>query len=177
MGYEYNIKNIVGKLITKNQLSIPVDLDLVAKILNAVVIEEIMPDSVSGMLIPPYGGNVNHFIISVSKNQSFYRKQYTKAHEIGHIVLDHSVNHKLIVFRKNAIHKSPMERQADIFAAELLMPLSHFACVVNNVGSDLEYLTNYYKVSKQAILIRLEELKNYLKHKPYIINYEIDIPP
>lgn len=170
MGREYVIKNLVGDFIRKNDLNIPVDLKQAAKAVKAVIIEQNMPSSICGMVIRPFG-DIKESIICVAKNQTLYRKRFTIAHEIAHIVLNHpSKNGLFVLYRKRRfIDTFDCERQANIFAAELLMPSAHLICMANNLRHDVNLLSSYYKVSKQAMKIRLDELKNYL-HFPYAIS-------
>lgn len=81
-----------------------------------------------GALPERIGGYVNRAknIIQIEAHEPFTRQRFTLAHEIGHWVLHPDGEH----FRDSVIHKlnhkdprRPLEeREADAFAAELLMP-------------------------------------------------------
>lgn len=96
--------------------------------------------------------------------QSRERKRYTIAHEIGHIVLGHFRNDKLILSRGTLSDEEydVIEKEADFFAAEMLMPIP----VVKKMGlQKAEEIQEVFRVSKQAALNREKDLKwwGYLK--------------
>ena len=74
------------------------------------------------------------------------RMRFTLAHEIGHIVM----------------HRFPsenMEREADAFAAEFLMPATEIRPQLNNVNlSKLASLKPHWRVSMNSLLYRAAEL-------------------
>ena len=74
------------------------------------------------------------------------RLRYTLAHEIGHIVM----------------HDGPsesMEREADLFAAEFLMPAAEIRPPLRDVNlPKLATLKQYWKVSMSALLMRASNL-------------------
>lgn len=92
------------------------------------------------------------------------RKRFTIAHEIGHIVLGHFRNDKLILSRGALSDEEydVIEKEADFFAAEMLMPIP----VVKKMGlQKAEEIQEVFRVSKQAALNREKDLKwwGYLK--------------
>lgn len=99
------------------------------------------------------------------------RLHYTLAHEVGHIVLNHfeilnnfagkykiPINDK-VFFWCDVPQIKPLlnilEREADIFAAELLMPVKWLYKPKNK--TDFENLKDSLGVSSQALIIRLDE--------------------
>ncbi|MCD4784767.1 MAG: ImmA/IrrE family metallo-endopeptidase [Candidatus Eremiobacteraeota bacterium] len=118
------------------------------------------------------------------------RYHYTCAHELGHWVLHRdylNYNENQLTFFDNfaqpsiicrsSMYKEPVERQADKFAANLLMPKKmickyihekfgsiddfrrHYnknPAILNNIVFQMK---NLFRVSKQAMRIRIEELK------------------
>jgi Zn-dependent peptidase ImmA (M78 family)/DNA-binding XRE family transcriptional regulator len=74
------------------------------------------------------------------------RLRFTLAHELGHLIM----------------HRVPtmeIEKEADSFAAEFLMPRKEIAPHLNNLSlSKLAALKSYWKVSIQALLYRAREL-------------------
>jgi Zn-dependent peptidase ImmA (M78 family) len=80
------------------------------------------------------------------------RFRFSIAHELGHYLL----NHELIT-RVDEERSPNLERQADVFAAELLLP-ERFLSVDRKIFTSVE-LVKRYKVSRQALSIRLEELR------------------
>jgi Zn-dependent peptidase ImmA (M78 family) len=100
-----------------------------------------------------------------------YRLNYSLAHETGHIVLDHYiilVNYaakhdihipKKLFFWCDIPEVQPLlkvlERESDIFAAELLMPVKWLVKPKNK--TDFENLRDSLKVSNEALTYRLDE--------------------
>lgn len=118
------------------------------------------------------------------------RLHYSVAHEVGHVVLDHfeilksytakyriDISDKLL-FWNNVPEIKPLlkilERESEIFAAELLMP-KKWLRRPNNI-TDFENLRDSLEVSKEALIYRLDEtgiipqsiLKNILSGKQRI---------
>jgi Zn-dependent peptidase ImmA (M78 family) len=99
------------------------------------------------------------------------RVHYTLAHEVAHIVLDHfeilkkytqklgiPINDKLFYWCDVPQAKpllNVLEREADIFAAELLMPVKWLYKPKNK--TDFENLRDSLEVSNQALIYRLDE--------------------
>ena len=123
-------------------------------------------------------------IMNESKKDFFVDKMgtmnFTKAHELGHWVLhvqrlqeqmNASINDKNVHFCRDYSKKEPEEVQADMFAANLLMPrkiiTGAIAEVVNRNGkvrfSDLYDLRDQFDVSISALVNRTKAL-NLLKY-------------
>ena len=87
-------------------------------------------------------------ILYNDKVKSHYRKNFTIAHELGHIHLGHASDGPL------------RELEADTFAAELLMPRILLREMHLRCGHSISYteLSSLFRVSRQAARIRLEEL-------------------
>ncbi len=153
----------------------PVDIYRIAE-QYADIIEESMPDDISGMLIPledPH--REKKWAIIVNKTHSEVRRRFTAAHELGHLLLhDYRTPHAdtgfKIRFRANREYDASVaeEVEANQFAAEVLMP-SHLL-MKRTSELDIEYvdadksheraidaLAREFKVSKQALQIRLTE--------------------
>ncbi|MCL2011086.1 MAG: ImmA/IrrE family metallo-endopeptidase [Synergistaceae bacterium] len=79
------------------------------------------------------------------------RFRFSIAHELGHILLNHEPLKHIYEQRKPAV-----ERQADFFAAELLLPehLLRRDCA----GCSVPELARLYKVSRQSLELRLNGL-------------------
>lgn len=123
-------------------------------------------------------------IMNESKKDFFVDKMgtmnFTKAHELGHWVLhvqrvqaqmNASINDKNVYFCRDYSKKEPEEVQADMFAANLLMPrkiiTGAIGEVVNRNGkvrfSDLYNLRDQFDVSISALVNRTKAL-NLLKY-------------
>jgi Zn-dependent peptidase ImmA (M78 family) len=97
---------------------------------------------VDGLFVP-----VGCPTIFLNERHAKTRRRFTLAHEIGHIILGHY----------EMAHAEPvMERHADIFAAELLMPIQEFRRVAPIMDDD--GISEYFGVSLRAAQIRREVL-------------------
>lgn len=166
-------KEAAKMLIQNYNLTPPINLRKLSKLLKIDVHFRELPDNCDGWvgsLKPEFIGTVKHLIV-VNSNRSIVRQRFTIAHEIGHIVLKHYENFdkkELLILCKNLAEGSKeetlnYERGANIFASELLIPSSHLLKLLkqkNNVST--EELSAFYRVSKQAMEIKLAEIKNLL---------------
>lgn len=134
---------------------------------HALKVEEFMgPDNEDGALIP------QRRCIRLNTRKPQTRQRFTLAHELGHWVLYHQPrvteeHRELDGIRDNREdfevsldsmrpHKV-REREANIFAAELLMPASWLKADWKKT-KDMGQLTKKYQVSEQALWIRAEEV-------------------
>lgn len=145
-------KEVVEQILKKLEISSPpVPIEKVAEFFGVRVLRyPKFPDSVSGALLKDGGLN----IIGVNENHPATRQRFTIAHELGHYLLDH--DHQAIfddVFDK----PDNKEREANKFAAELLMPREILFEDVDRQEYDIPGLANRYDVSEQAISVRLLE--------------------
>lgn len=111
-------------------------------------------------------------IIFVNSNMYEPRKNFTIAHELGHHYLGHTLTDGAIVCDKSALDASNKERpesekEADYFASCFLMPKDlimqkkkDFEKQNKNYSNDtlVDYLKDFFKVSKEALGYRLKEL-------------------
>lgn len=96
--------------------------------------------------------------IEYNANDSLVRRRFTVAHELGHYVLGHQDAPRDYPDSFGSKNGSPIEQQANKFAAELLMP-SHVVKTMALAGSNsLEELANLFAVSKVAMGHRLSNL-------------------
>ncbi len=123
-------------------------------------------------------GNGKGGIIGVNRSHHKNRQRFTIAHEIGHYLLEHyqgvhydGANTGLqINFRdnKSKTGEDIFEREANLFAAELLMPrklltadlakIKRPVSLVDNNDRTLKDLAAKYQVSVRAITYRLAYL-------------------
>ena len=92
--------------------------------------------------------------IFLNETTSLERQRFTLAHEVGHILLGHVGEYKL-VNREPSPSDSPIEQEANIFASRLLAP----ACVL--WGLDIhtaEDIAALCKISKTAAQFRAERM-------------------
>ena len=85
------------------------------------------------------------------------RRRFTIAHEIGHFVLHAD---RVAPERGGKVNQAgrAQEREADAFAAELLMPEHLVRQAVLEVGADSARLAGRFEVSEQAMSVRLRRL-------------------
>jgi Zn-dependent peptidase ImmA (M78 family) len=130
----------------------PVDLDSIAEKLGVKIFFEDF-EKIDGIALKsPKSG-----IIVVNKNLPDTRIRFTIAHELGHLVMPHKGKYYICYPGMNKV----MERNADRFAAELLMPVPMLEMLwkkfATNAGSRVEIVANVLKVSKSALFARLRE--------------------
>ena len=119
----------------------------------------------SGALIRIYKPNTQFGVI-VNSDQPDDRVRFSLAHELAHIILGHKSEKSNITSSIKGRRFNPIERDADTFAAELLMPESELINISkkfmeDGLLSELEIfqLSQKFAVSFKAMLVRLSELK------------------
>lgn len=98
--------------------------------------------------------------IFVNRHQSITRQRFTAAHELGHLFLhssgDDRVSYRSHDWRIAVPYDAREEREANAFAADLLMPENMVRARVH-LG-DVHYLASWFKVSPKAMSIRVNSL-------------------
>jgi Zn-dependent peptidase ImmA (M78 family) len=137
----------------------PIDVNKVAKVLGFDVIPFDYPDEFSGEIY--IEGDIKS--IGVNEKHSKSRQRFTIAHEIGHYINGHTYYDKTGKTYKdesfdfcNPLHQQ--EKEANMFAAELLVPKEFIKKDLDNFGLDILKLTELYQVSEQMMWIRLSSL-------------------
>lgn len=106
------------------------------------------------------------WVILINRRQNLYtgRERFTIAHELGHYFC-HRHLRRCFVCLADDPRPAALERQANAFAAELLMPRPHAHRVIQGVlaaggrvADAVETLAATFAVSREAAEIRLEEL-------------------
>jgi hypothetical protein len=132
----------------------PVSLRDVVSALNLEVVQASgQPFSCEAALEPVGDG---HRIV-VHHGRSERRRRFTIAHELGHFVLH---PHRLAPQRGGGVNTAwqAQEREADQFAAELLMPEALVRQAVLEYGPEPDRLADRFQVSRQAMQTRLRWL-------------------
>ncbi|MHA6823933.1 ImmA/IrrE family metallo-endopeptidase [Ralstonia pseudosolanacearum] len=157
--------------------SAPVDLNLIAEHLKAKIHYQTLEDQVSGVLIVQ--GGDRHILINSAHHPN--RQRFTVGHELGHLVLHDGegdqlfVDTQLRVYQRvgeptSAAYSKPssgttpqQEREANMFAAALLMPapMVRYAALGHDLWDEagVAALSTMFAVSEQAMSIRLQQLK------------------
>jgi hypothetical protein len=120
--------------------------------------------ALSGMLLPARSE------IWVSQHEPWERRRFSIAHEVGHHIL-HAASGGAVFCRAGDLRPDPdspehlREREANRFAAELLMPADLVEREVNHHGPDPLRLCEIFRVSDLAMGFRLVNL-GYLQALP-----------
>lgn len=139
-------------LSSSKQLTIPINLDEISKLLELDVIYFPFPDEISGLLKKEVG------VIGINENQHSNRQRFTLAHEIGHYILGHKIisNEDMVDDTLTDTSQTP-EREANYFASAILMPRIKLKEEYKKTPSVKE-LSKLFEVSEQAMTIRVLEL-------------------
>lgn len=99
----------------------------------------------------------NRFCVIVENNKdSLARKNFSLAHELGHIILHSDDNY----VEKTKSEQNAIERQANQFASAFLLPSKDFYYDVRNISylNDFIWLKRKWNVSIGAMMMRAREL-------------------
>jgi Zn-dependent peptidase ImmA (M78 family) len=166
-----HIRELVSKLLRENDVLRPaVPVERIAKACGALVRKEGVDDDVSGFLYRNPQTKVA--VIGANRLQHPNRQRFTIAHELGHLLLhsgdDVHVDKAFSVKKRDERSTQGVdveEMEANLFAAELLMPLTFLDQDLKRVGAlDLLHdekvaqLAQLYRVSNQAMAVRLSHL-------------------
>ncbi len=156
----YVVRQLAWSIIKKYNLEIPIDLDYLLKELNVDLERTHLPARVDGASLPV---KLARGLIVVNEGRSLVRERFTIAHELGHILRHFPRMEQegglFFLEKKNSVSASLYEREADVFAAELLMPRQEAINAFHSYTKNIQELADMFLVSKQAMKIRLEELK------------------
>ncbi|MFA4844656.1 MAG: ImmA/IrrE family metallo-endopeptidase [Candidatus Margulisiibacteriota bacterium] len=128
-----------------------------------------LPENVSGAIV--LNNDVNKYLILVNKQKPVTRQYFTTAHEIGHyflhkeqikssnIIVDYEdlLDSNSALFRADSITTNQIEREANNFAAVLLMPEKLVRTVWAKLNN-IEECAKVFNVSVIAMSIRLGKL-------------------
>lgn len=153
------INRIASRLINALQISIPIaDLDSVVRQLGGKIVENRTLSDVYAGTIKKTGKT--SFEISISPYQSETRKNFTVAHELGHLFLHmgYLLDPSLWKEQNEKIYTrfgtNEEEYQANEFAAALLMPREEFEKTVDELSDgktiDVKKVADHFNVSVSA---------------------------
>lgn len=170
------IRELAAQLLLQNRVSSPpVNVHAIANFLGLIIEQEPADEKLSGFILR----ESKRTIIGVNSNHHQNRQRFTIAHEIGHFLLHkgdviHVDNYNLPLAKINLRSEEAskgvdeQEKEANLFAAELLIPKSILDHTLEGIGSiDLlneeviENLAKKYRVSVVALTFRLANL-NYI---------------
>lgn len=134
-------------------LSMPVDVEGLARALALKVERQNLPDEVCGMIKKTEKG----YVIVVNQNDIITKQRFTISRELGHYLYHRD---KIEDYINTTINEKD-EQQANNFAANLLMPSSLIKKIIKNKLSNEvnpAQLAKELNVSIPAINIRLNNL-------------------
>jgi Zn-dependent peptidase ImmA (M78 family) len=154
--------------------SIPVNIEAMFKSFDIELDKNSeLPDGVLGEI----SKEGDRYKVSIRKTDHYYRKRFTMAHELGHFVLhkdkigngiDDSDKYRKFRRTNNAVGE-PEEREANNFAANILMPEDLVVEYAKDRGvfdkdgqidqDALQEIATAFQVSKAAMEIRIGGLK------------------
>lgn len=97
-------------------------------------------------------------LIEYSSREASVRQRFTIAHELGHFVLSHGDAFRDTPAAFSSRNSDPRERDANRFAAELLMPEAAIRKVIAAGRFDEDELARAFGVSKVAMAYRVGNL-------------------
>lgn len=157
----YNIDEILTKAKEKGIKTIPLDIrKVVSNIFDIEIIETDLGREVSGFL-----ERINmSWKIYINRYESESRKRFTIAHELGHFVYHRdkyssgSVSTPDQIFFRDENVLSPIEQEANNFAANLLMPEDVFKKYIDSGVRKIVDLADRFQLSTSAIKYRAYKL-------------------
>lgn len=168
------IRDLVEALLTRHRITrAPVPVDKIARELGIQIKLDKVDDGLSGFIVRDKGKRA---LIGANKSHHPNRQRFTIAHELGHYLLHigHTVHldegrGALTVNLRNlesSKGEDNDEREANLFAAELLMPARFLREDLDGLELDLlddnRFMTDLakkYMVSLQALTFRLTYLQ------------------
>jgi Zn-dependent peptidase ImmA (M78 family) len=168
------IREQVESLLARHKITrAPVPVERVVRELGIEIKLNEVDDDLSGFLVRDTTSK--RAVIGANKSHHPHRQRFTIAHELGHFLLHEGqtvhLDQNRIAFTVNlrntesAKGEDNDEREANLFAAELLMPVAFLREDLRGKDLDLlgdsEFLSKLaekYKVSSQALTFRLTYL-------------------
>jgi Zn-dependent peptidase ImmA (M78 family) len=172
-----HIGAVVDHVLVKYRIKPPIDVHKLADELGIDIKFEDADDDLSGFIIR--GKGLARPVIGVNSLHSPTRQRFTIAHEIGHFLLHKAeqihvdrITAGLHVKKRDGLSSEGTdvdEREANLFAAELLMPKKYLEKDISSGGFSLldeealDQLAEKYLVSTQALTFRLSYL-GFIEH-------------
>ncbi|AVI27189.1 MULTISPECIES: ImmA/IrrE family metallo-endopeptidase [Bacillus amyloliquefaciens group] len=152
------IKHKTQEIIKKFSNNDPLDI---CSDLNIPILENDLGQKLNGFL--QYYEKEDQYIIQISKNRA--HKKFIIAHELGHYFLHKQLN-TFKMLNCSITLEEKLERQADIFAAELLI-------TDRMIYDELPYikhlsniqLASYFNIPTSVMNLKLEQMNFFPLHK------------
>ena len=137
---------------------IPVNTGMMAKRLGLRIVDEDLPDNISGAIRKDPDASPSGYLIAVNRRHHINRRRFTVAHEIAHYVL-----HRAQIgdgYEENELRRdhawNGMEVEANEMAADILMPPAAVDQAVKEGVETVEDLARRFMVSEEAMRRRLK---------------------
>ena len=145
----------IEEIIQSFQEEAPVKIFDLARALGLEVYRtDELPEDVSGCIDRQEDDS---YVIFTNKKHHINRRRFTAAHEVAHYVLHRNLIEDGIV--DDTLYRSklsgPLEREANIYAAELLMPRHLILKAIEDGAKSTEELAKKFRVSEAAMSIRI----------------------
>ena len=137
----------------------PINLKHVVEVKGFVYMEvDTFPDNVSALFIAK--GGQNYALVNAKHHPN--RQRFSLAHELGHIILQHKgvdLEEDVSTIDTppensgDSRRRDPREKEADIFASALLIPLGMLKKEHSKKDADIEKMAKVFGVSQQAMTI------------------------
>jgi Zn-dependent peptidase ImmA (M78 family) len=171
-----HIRNLVKQLLLSNDIkSAPVDIEKIAENFRIQIEKQNAEDEVAGFLLKDFDSK--NALIGVNTHHNPNRQRFTIAHELGHYFLhdyegvhfDSKTTGLRMYLRneKSTTGTDLEEREANLFAAELLMPEDLLKedladikeiYLIDENDETIKNLAKRYGVSVRALTYRLSNL-------------------
>lgn len=166
----HDIERIVNNIIEKNNISeTPVNIEKICQYYDIEVEPIDAEDNLSGFFLV---NDKKIKMIGYNKNHSDNRKRFTIAHEFGHFQLHLQSDQKFFIdnnskfFRneKSSSGELKQEREANAFAAALLMPVPLLERELEKINDNEDidsiviFLSSRFLVSEESMRYRLINL-------------------
>lgn len=157
-GFRERLDTFAEDIVKRYKLSIPIDIRGLIRQFDIDLHEAPFTETFSGALCP-YPELPGEYLILLNSIHSETRKRFTLAHELAHYLLHEPKAVMLGSARRRRRWSSFQEREAEAFAACLLMPRGMVLDEVKRMGRDPKVLARRFWVSRRAMEIRMEELR------------------
>lgn len=149
--------DVIEFAIKNNIETEPLDISELTKSLGIIMNFEPMAGDDSGSLVKKK--KTGQWVMTVNSLHHPHRQRFTIAHEIGHRIKHGAFcdNFEDKTFFRNGASNA-METEANIFAAQLLMPKNAFDTYIKTISEKVEDIARNFQVSSMAVRIRAKQL-------------------
>ena len=136
--------------ITEAPVSLQRVIEHVQKDRNLTVIMAKIPEQISGIIVRVRDLESESVSIGINADKPWCRRRFTLGHELGHMLMEHAG------CSGGVGEETHEEREAQIFAAELLIPKALISLDLKK-NPNIPVLAKIYRVSEEALTIQLRQ--------------------